>query len=249
MALRVDFLGTRIDAFTPVEVVDELAARVQAGQRTRVFFVNAHCINVARSDGRYRECLRRAEMVLPDGSGVLLGSRLLGVPLRDNLNGTDLVPRLLGRLEREGWSVFVFGGKPGVADEASRRLKAAMPGLVILGHSHGYLDQAAEDALMERLRGLRPDVLLVGKGVPLQELWLDTNWDRLNACLGIAVGGLIDFMAGVHPRAPLWMRQLGIEWLFRMSQEPRRLGRRYLLGNVVFMAGVARGRLGRLTHP
>ena len=243
MTTGVDFLGIRIDTFDPAEAVEDMADRINAGRPARVFFLNAHCVNVARGDGHYRQCLGRAEMVLPDGSGLLLASRILGIPLRHNLNGTDLVPRLLARVASQNRTVFVLGGRPGVAAEAARRLTERMLGLRVVGHAHGYLGPADEAELMERLRLLSPDILLVGKGVPLQEEWLDRNWENLPVRLGLAVGGLIDFMAGVHPRAPRWMRALGIEWCFRLVQEPRRLARRYVVGNAVFLADVARRRI------
>ncbi len=245
MALRVDFLGTRIDCFTPAAVVDELASRIHLRQRTRVFFVNAHCINVARTDERYRDCLERAELVLPDGSGVLLACRLLGIPIRDNLNGTDLVPLLLLRAASEKRSVFLVGGRPGVASVAAARLADRMPGLRIVGHANGYLSPAEEVELIRQIGEVKPDILLVGRGVPTQELWLDRNWDRLDSKLGLAVGALIDFVAGVYPRAPRWMRASGIEWCWRLAHEPRRLARRYLVGNLIFLIDVGRWRFKR----
>jgi exopolysaccharide biosynthesis WecB/TagA/CpsF family protein len=248
MALSVDFLGTRIDCLTPEDAVDELASRIRLRQKTRVFFINAHCINVARSNEPYRDCLTRAELVLPDGSGVLLASRLLGLPIRHNLNGTDLVPALLGRAAAEKPTVFLVGGRPGVAATAANRLAERLPELRIVGHASGYLSPAEEDALVRRIADLEPDILLVGKGVPLQELWLDQHWRRLNVGLGLAVGAFIDFAAGVHPRAPRWMRATGIEWCWRLAHEPRRLALRYLVGNAVFMVDVARWQFSRMRH-
>lgn len=248
MALSVDFLGTRIDCFTSPAAVDELASRIRLHQRTRVYFVNANCINVARGDERYRECLQRAELVLADGSGVLLACRLLGIPIRHNLNGTDLVPLLLGRAASEERSVFIVGGRPGVATVAAARLANRMPGLRIVGHASGYMSPAEEEELIDRIAELKPDILLVGRGVPAQELWLDHHWDRLKVGLGLAVGALIDFVAGVFPRAPRWMRATGIEWCWRLAHEPRRLARRYLIGNAVFLMDVARWRFNHASH-
>ncbi len=245
MALTIDFLGTRIDCFTPDDAVEELASRIRKHQKTRVYFVNAHCINVARGDETYRDCLKRAELVLPDGSGVLLACRLLGIPIRHNLNGTDLVPRLLARTAVEKRTVFLMGGRPGVAAVAATRLAALMPDLRIVGHANGYLSPSEERKLKDQIAELEPDILLVGKGVPRQELWLDEHWSQLNVGVGVAVGALIDFVAGVFPRAPRWMRAAGIEWCWRLAHEPRRLGRRYLIGNATFLIDVARWRFSR----
>lgn len=239
----VDFLDTKIDYFTPQGAVEELINRIRLDQPTRVFFVNAHCINVARGDPAYRACLRRAELVLPDGSGILLASRVLGIPIRHNLNGTDLVPMILNRAATENRTVYLLGGRPGVAATAAKRLEEKIPNLRIIGHSHGFLSPDQEERLVTDIAQLRPDILLVGKGVPLQEQWLDEHWNRLHIKLGLAVGALIDFAAGVHPRAPSWMRRLGIEWCFRLLIEPRRLARRYIVGNVTFLFSVLRWRL------
>ena len=242
MALSVDFLGTRIDAFTPDDAVDELMARIGRSDRTRVFFVNAHCVNIARGDQSYRAALTRAELALPDGSGVLLACRLLNLPIRHNLNGTDLVPLLLRQAAAERRTVFLIGGRPGVAEAAASRLSERMPGLRLIGHANGYLDEAEERAVINRIAELQPDILLVGKGVPTQELWLDRHWDELHVGIGMAVGALLDFVAGVFPRAPRWMRAIGIEWCWRLAHEPRRLASRYVIGNATFMMEVARWR-------
>ena len=242
MALSVDLLGTRIDCFTPDDAVDELLSRISHRQKARVFFINAHCLNIARGDQTYRAAVTRAELVLPDGAGVLLACRLLNIPIRHNLNGTDLVPMLLRRAAAEQRSVFLLGGRPGVADAAAVRLADGMPGLRVVGHANGYLDPAEEDLVVSRIAELRPDILLVGKGVPTQELWLDRRWDELHVGLGLAVGALLDFVAGVFPRAPRWMRATGVEWCWRLAHEPRRLAGRYLIGNATFMIDVARWR-------
>jgi N-acetylglucosaminyldiphosphoundecaprenol N-acetyl-beta-D-mannosaminyltransferase len=245
MTLTVDFLGTRIDCFTPEAAVEELASRIREHQKTRVYFVNANCLNIARGDETYRDCLKRGELVLPDGSGVLLACRLLGIPIRHNLNGTDLVPKLLARAAVERRTVFLLGGRPGVAAAAAIRLAERMPDLRVVGHANGYLRPDQEQMLIRQISELEPDILLVGKGVPVQELWLDRNWEQLNVGVGLAVGALLDFVAGIFPRAPRWMRASGIEWCWRLAHEPRRLGRRYLIGNATFLIDVARSRFSR----
>jgi N-acetylglucosaminyldiphosphoundecaprenol N-acetyl-beta-D-mannosaminyltransferase len=237
MAVTLSFLGIRLYEDEPVGAVSELHRRIGFGDPARIYFVNAHCVNVARRDRRYQAALAGADFVLPDGSGVLMGARLLGLPIRHNLNGTDLVPMLLDAAAAEGRSVFLFGGRPGVADAVAARLRELYAGLRIVGTADGYAD-AEDGALVERINAARPDVLLVALGVPQQELWIDENWERLNVRLAIAVGGLFDFMSGRIPRAPVWLRKSGLEWSFRLLQEPRRLWRRYLIGNVRFVIAV-----------
>lgn len=242
MSVSVSLLGARIDEYEPAEVLADFARRLESQSRARIFFANAHCLNIQRSDRRYADALNSAEYVLPDGSGVLLASRLLRLPIRNNLNGTDLVPEVMRLCAERGRSVYLYGGRPGVAEDAARRLVDRFPRLRIFGTSHGYLPVPGQIELLERLRELRPDVLVVAMGVPAQELWLTEHWEALPVTLGLGVGALLDFLAGRVPRAPLWVRRLGAEWCWRLLQEPGRMWRRYLIGNLSFLYLVARSR-------
>jgi N-acetylglucosaminyldiphosphoundecaprenol N-acetyl-beta-D-mannosaminyltransferase len=244
MATSVRVLGTRVDAYGHDEVIAELIARARRRERTRVMFVNAHCLNVARRDRSYQAALRDTELVLADGSGMLLAARVLGLPVLHNLNGTDLVPKLLEAASSEGLSVYFLGGLPGVAACAAEEACRRAPGLKIAGCSQGYLDPIAEAQVLEQLDTVRPDILLVAMGVPRQELWVQRNWQVLPAGLTLGVGALLDFMAGRFTRAPVWMRRLGIEWVYRLCLEPRRLWRRYIIGNALFLGTVLLTRLG-----
>ena len=244
MAVSVRLLGTRVDAYGRDEAIAELIARARRRERTRVMFVNAHCLNIARRDRDYQAALRETELVLADGSGVLLAARVLGLPVLHNLNGTDLVPELLEAASSAGLSVYFLGGGLGVAARAAQEACRRVPGLRIAGCSQGYLDPLAEARVLEQLDTLRPDILLVAMGVPLQELWVHRNWQALPAGLTLGVGALLDFMAGRFPRAPIWMRRLGIEWVYRLFLEPRRLWRRYIIGNALFLTTVLLARLG-----
>jgi N-acetylglucosaminyldiphosphoundecaprenol N-acetyl-beta-D-mannosaminyltransferase len=246
LATRVWLLGNRLDAYAPDEAMDELMRRLDERNRARVYFINAHCLNVASKDPSYRQALAEAELVLADGSGVLLGSRLLGIPVVHNLNGTDLVPRLLEKAAMRQRTVYLLGGMPGVAARVAATLQQRFDGLRIAGFDHGYVPRERHSDVVARIRAARPDILLVAMGVPLQEEWLREHWDELPVTLGIAVGALFDFLSGRLPRAPRWMRALGIEWSYRLLLEPRRLWRRYLVGNVTFMLRVlAAVRTGR----
>ena len=243
MATSVRVLGTRVDDYGRDEVIAELIARARRRERTRVMFVNAHCLNVARRDRSYQAALRETELVLADGSGMLLAARVLGLPVLHNLNGTDLVPKLLEAASSEGLSVYFLGGLPGVAARAAEEACRRAPGLKIAGCSQGYLDPIDEARVLEQLDTLRPDILLVAMGVPRQELWVQRNWQALPAGLTLGVGALLDFMAGRFPRAPVWMRRLGIEWVYRLWLEPRRLWRRYMIGNALFLGTVLLARV------
>jgi N-acetylglucosaminyldiphosphoundecaprenol N-acetyl-beta-D-mannosaminyltransferase len=238
MAISTAFLGIRIDEMAPQEALGAICAQIEAGQKQRIFFVNAHCVNIAFQDARYLRVLKQSEWVLADGSGVLWGAKLLGLPIRHNLNGTDLVPQLCAEAAARGLTVFLLGGLPGIAEQAAARLQRASPSLRIVGVRHGFFQPEEEPALLAEINAARPDVLIVAMGVPRQERWVTEHWETLDVGAALAVGALFDFLAQRFKRAPRWMRKLGIEWTFRFIQEPRRLAKRYVVGNGVFLGRV-----------
>lgn len=238
MASRVSFLGLGVDEMTSPEAVDMVRGYWQSGEKARVFFVNAHCVNTAADNQEYRDSLAMAEQVLADGSGVLLGSKLLRAPITHNLNGTDLVPLLCAAAAEEGRSVFLLGAHPGIACLAARKLRERFPTLRIVGVQHGYFPPEEADAVVARINAAKPDLLLVAFGVPSQEIWVTRRFAELDAGVMCAVGALFDFISETVPRAPRFFRAIGMEWFYRLCREPKRLWRRYLIGNVTFLARV-----------
>ncbi|MHA3976771.1 sugar transferase [Halovulum sp. GXIMD14794] len=210
-----------------------------AGRR-RVAFLNAHCANVMARDTMYAAALETADAVLPDGIGVELAARMTGKRLTENLNGTDLTPRLLRAAAARGKSVFLFGAGRGVAEAAAARLALDIPGLRIAGVLDGFEGAADDEAAVARINDSGADILLVAMGVPKQDLWLARNMDRLQPSLAMGVGALFDFLAGRVTRAPAPVRRAKLEWAWRLAMEPRRMASRYLAGNFTFMARAAR---------
>ena len=155
-----------------------------------------------------------------DGSGVSIAGKVKGNPILENLTGTDLMPKVLRHADTAGWTVYLFGARPDVLDRCHRQLMGQYPGLRIVGMSHGYVSEAEEKELLEEINARQPDLLLVALGSPRQEKWVADHARHLKAGVCFAVGGLFDFLSGVKKRAPLWMRRLGIEWLFRLIIEP-----------------------------
>lgn len=206
------------------------------GRKLRVGFVNAHCINHMQHDPHYRMALMTADRILPDGIGVELAARMNGQSLAANLNGTDFVPLLLRKAALQGRSVFLFGGREGVADEVAARLVCKIPELRIAGTRDGYQGAADTDAAIEAINASGADIVLVAMGVPMQDIWLARNADRLHARLSLGVGALFDFLAERVARAPVPVRKARMEWAWRLAMEPKRMARRYLIGNLVFMA-------------
>ncbi|MBB93406.1 MAG: UDP-phosphate galactose phosphotransferase [Rhodobacteraceae bacterium] len=224
-----------VDASAPAVI----AALLSPGKRSRVAFLNAHCSNVAAQDAVYADALATADMVLPDGIGVELGLRMRGQHLTENLNGTDFTPALLAEAASRGMSVYLLGGQPGVAEGAARTLCARIPGLRVAGTRDGFAGMADTDATIADINASGADILLVALGVPAQDLWLARHVDRLAPRLTLGVGALLDFLAGRVTRAPGLVRKARCEWLWRLAMEPRRMARRYIMGNPLFLARAA----------
>ncbi len=248
---RLHMLNVPVDSCGMDEAIEAIMsfARGQKKPATegrncaRIFFLNAHCGNVAARVPAYFEALCRADYVFPDGSGVKLAGKIQGTPIEANVNGTDLFPLLMSALAKEGLRVFFVGAKRGVLAKLVESVAQRWPGVVLTGWTVGFFSQDSE--VIEAIKLFGADVVFVGMGVPRQELWIDRCGDATGARVALAVGGLFDFFSGTIPRAPQWMRRLGIEWLFRLYQEPGRMWRRYIIGNFEFIARViARRRRG-----
>ncbi|WP_258406195.1 WecB/TagA/CpsF family glycosyltransferase [Shewanella aegiceratis] len=213
-----------------------LAACEQQGAMERYCFVNADCMNISRDNKAYHHNLTQADLILADGLGLRLASRLKGTPLGDNLNGTDMFPLLCERLAKSGHAIYLLGGRPGIAQLTADKMQARYPALNIAGTHHGYLDSELETAkVIAQINASKASILLVAMGAPQQELWLAKHQAQLNVAVGIGVGGLFDFYSERIIRAPLWVRQIGMEWIARLLAEPARMWRRYLLGNPRFL--------------
>lgn len=236
---RVTILGIPFRALDEVQAVARVRAMLGDGRPHHVVIANAHTVNCACADPAYHAVLCRAALVLRDGVGVEVAGALHGQRLPHNFVGTDFVPRLLSALGPV--RVFLYGARPGVAAAAAAALRARAPQLAIAGTQDGY---GGADACLAQIRAARPDVLLVALGNPLQERWIDAHLDALGVPVVIGVGALFDFLAGRVPRAPRWLRAVRGEWLFRLACEPRRLWRRYLIGNARFLWRVMRARRG-----
>lgn len=237
--LKLSILGVHFDNLTQREALERLEVLLNSNDGPhQVSFAYANCLNVAYTNPRYREVLNRSKLLLADGSGVRIASSILGQPIRENQCGTDVIPSFLGYLKGKATRVFLLGSKPSVVELAGQRMKREFPWVTVCGVQHGYFD--SDDAILEQINAARPDILLVGMGVPRQEIWIAENLHRLNVKLCCGVGALFDYYSGSMPRAPRWILRLGTEWIYRLYCEPRRLWRRYLIGNFLFLERVYR---------
>ena len=233
--MKIPLLGVYFDALTMDEAAE--AAGAMLGRGGSIVTANPEIVLRCRRDRAYAKAVNGASLVLADGIGDIYASRILGTPLPERVTGADLTPRLLAELGSRGGSVFLYGGKPGVAQRAGENLARAYPGLCIAGTENGYISH--EEALWERLEASQPDLLLLGLGAPRQELWMEQNRGRSTALM-IGVGGLLDVFAGDVRRAPERWQRAGLEWLYRLIQEPQRLGRMVKLPEIILLAAAER---------
>jgi N-acetylglucosaminyldiphosphoundecaprenol N-acetyl-beta-D-mannosaminyltransferase len=238
----VDFLGIRLARVTTREFAETLIAWAKAHRRARVTYINAMCVNQAADDADYRRCLQSADLVYADGQSVVWAARRFGSPVPERVNAGDFFVEFCRRCAAENLSLFLLGSSAGRAEAAAGRLLGEAPGLSIVGTHHGYLTPENTPHAVAAINAVRPNLLIVGMGVPLQERWLWRHWEEIDVPVAWCVGALFDYLAGAFPRAPVWMRRAGLEWLFRLALEPRRLGRRYLIGNPRFVWRVLRRR-------
>ncbi|HJR44524.1 MAG TPA: WecB/TagA/CpsF family glycosyltransferase [Actinomycetota bacterium] len=239
----IDVLDVPVARLMPDEALERIAAAYAAGTPAVVAYANAHTLNLASGDPGYAEVLRRAAIVLNDGSGIALAARIQGSRFPANLNGSDFNPRIVGLAAARGWPVYFLGARPGVAERAAAAMGALYPGLVVSGCRDGYWSPEQNGIVVESIRASGAGLVMAALGNPLQEEWLDSHLAATGAALGVGVGAFFDFAAGEVPRAPAWMNRWGIEWVFRLAHEPARLWRRYIVGNPLFLARVVRRRL------
>jgi exopolysaccharide biosynthesis WecB/TagA/CpsF family protein len=241
-------LGVPFDRVTLSGAVDRIEAMISEGGSHYVVTPNVDFLVKARRDPELHRILGKADLVLCDGKPLVWASRWLGDPLPARVAGSDLIPSLLKRAAVRGWRIFLLGGGPGVAAEASIRIEAAHPSLPpVAYYSPPFrpLDDMNHAEIAERVRAARPDIALVCFGCPKQEKWISRHFGALGVPVMIGAGGTVDFLAGRIARAPLWMRQSGTEWFFRLLQEPGRLALRYADDLISFAPAVVAQRLLR----
>lgn len=242
---EVEAFGLNLTNANESDVLLWLMRQIKERRKNTINFVNAHCVNVASQDSTYFRVLRNSNRLLPDGSGIRMALSMRGIKLKANLNGTDMFPSICEHAAKRGYSLYLMGAASGVAEQVADNMQNYYPGLRIAGTRNGFFTPEDESAVIDQINQSGAQILLVAMGVPKQEIWLSRNQNRLNTILNLGVGGLFDFYAEHVTRAPLFLRKLGLEWVWRLLQEPGRMWRRYILGNPLF---VFRAWLDRRRH-
>lgn len=235
---RID--GVPVAAVTRSEAIARILRMTTTPTTDVLVGVNAHVVNLARHDDRLRAFLSSTAFNYADGQSVVWAARSLGGMLPERVATTDLAPVLIDEAARERLPVHFLGGRPGVADAAARRMRERCDGLAVRA-AHGYFAEAESERVLRDIRDHGTKILFVGLGDPLQETWISRHRDELPPVV-LTCGGLFDWLSGTHRRAPQLMQRGGLEWLWRLAIEPRRLARRYLVGNPAFVAAVMRQR-------
>lgn len=233
-------LGLPVANLTLLEAAQLILDQVQGRQDPcwQVVTLNPEMVLTARQDQAFAAIITNADLVVPDGVGVFWASRVLGNPLPETVPGIDLVQHLLAVGEQHlgrPLRVYLLGSQPGVAETAAQQIKVQYPGSSIVGFQHGYFPLAASDEIIAEINAARADLLLVGLGSPRQERWIAEHRNFLQPPVAIGVGGVFDVLAGHVQRAPLWVRRLRLEWLWRALQEPARFRRLLGLPKFVIM--------------
>ncbi|MBU0730447.1 MAG: WecB/TagA/CpsF family glycosyltransferase [Proteobacteria bacterium] len=242
---KVDIAGSSITPATLSELHAGIAEIIARNDKGFVLSGNVHSMNLAAKLPWLKDFFNRADIVRVDGAGLVLGARILGHAIPPRLTWADWGLPLAKFITDKGYSLFLLGGPHGAAQMTAEIFRQKNPSINIVGTHHGYFAKQGDEnhAILEQINQATPDILVVGLGMPLQEKWILENEDRLNVKIILTCGAAFEYLSGTKQRCPKWMGDAGLEWLYRLLQEPKRMFKRYVVGNTVFILRVLRERL------
>jgi N-acetylglucosaminyldiphosphoundecaprenol N-acetyl-beta-D-mannosaminyltransferase len=238
--VRRTILGVPVDATSVTDAVRTIENWVDERRGLSALYINAHIVNLIHDDPSLVEAFAQSSLNYADGMSMVWAARMLGHALPERVPLTYAIEDLASNWDERGFSVYFLGGEPGRAEQAAERLVARYPGIRVAGWNDGFFSDEQSAQIVDQINESRADILLVGLGNPRQELWVADNIGRLTVAATMTCGGLFDWVSGLRRPAPRWLGRLGLEWLYRLVQEPRRLGARYLRGNPRFLWWLAR---------
>lgn len=230
--MRINIMGVGFDSLTLPEAVERAEKLISEQRAAYVVTPNPEIVMTCWENPDAMKAVQNADLVLPDGVGVVYGAKILGTPLKGKLPGIDFATELMRRMAKRGGRVYLLGAKPGIAETAGERMTAQFPGLIICGTHDGYFQE--DVPVIEEINALKPDLLLVCLGAPKQELWMYRNRSCLKVGLMAGLGGSLDVFAGTAKRAPVYFQKLGMEWFYRLIKEPWRFKRMMKLPKFLF---------------
>ncbi len=232
----ISFLGISIDVLDTDGLLERIITFAYEDTTRLVMYVNTDCMLISLDNDSYKQVLNTADLVYADGVGVVLGAKIWGKTLPGRSTGADFMPGFCEIFSKYGLRLFFLGAQQEVVEEAASQLRGKVPDLKIVGTHHGYFKEEETSQIIRLINEAKPHVLIVGMGAPCQELWISKNRELLKVPVLWGVGGLFDFLSGRTKRGPQWLLDNGFEWLCRLFVEPKRLWKRYLIGNVKFIA-------------
>jgi len=239
--MKKDFFSINIDLLNTSEALQACSEMLLSQKSSKLFFINAHCFNVASVNKAYFKALNSADLLLNDGIGMKIASWFAGVRFKENMNGTDFIPKVIDNAQSLSCRIYLLGAKPGISAIAAEKLNNKAGYQMVAGYHNGYFDKNEEKIIIESINQSKVGLLILGMGVPLQELWIIKNLHKLpDVKLAIAGGAIIDFISENTKRAPKWMQASGLEWFYRFINEPGRLFKRYFIGNFTFFFNIIR---------
>ena len=233
----INIFGVKIHN-TTLDETTKLAGEFLKGESLKVIYTpNTEIVMTAKDDMELKELLNRGDLIIPDGIGLIYGSRIQKKPLKERVTGFDTSIKLLEVANKNNYSLYLLGGKDGIAEAAAKNIKDKYPNIKIAGFHHGYfkgshlglIGEKEELELIDEINNVKPDIIFVGLGFPRQEIWIDANRDKLNGKVIIGNGGVMDILSGNAKRAPEIYQKLGLEWLYRLIKEPSRIKRQIAL--------------------
>ena len=223
----MNILGVKCDNLTRNSALEQAMWQLDNSKKANLYFLNADCFYKTQKDSNYRSIVNSADLVLPDGIGLRIVARLFGEKIKENCNGTDFSPLLMKKAAEVGYKIFFLVSKEGIAEKAAENVRKQIPGVRIVGSSSGYFSDSAK--VINIINDSGADILFVAMGAPLQEKWIAMHRGELKPRLCLGVGALFDYLSDSIPRAPLFMRKMHFEWLWRIFIEPRRMFKRYII--------------------
>lgn len=236
--MRIQLLGSKLDCLTMKETVAAADQIIQAGKPVQHVVINANKINLMKKDKKLQDIVNSSPLINADGASILLAAKLLGKKVPERVTGIDMMEEMLKLANDKAYRIYFFGATEEVVRKVVMITSKKYPKIQIVGHENGYFEEGMSVNIAQEIRANKADIVFVAFSSPKKEYWIHEHLESMNAPFVMGVGGSFDVIAGKTKRAPEWMQRVGCEWLYRFVQEPVRMFKRYILGNLVFLGHV-----------